>query len=1089
VPATPYRGIHPFRYADHAIFFAREEETRLLAALAAVYRGVFLYGDSGSGKSSLVSAALLPRAYKLGFAPVRVRVQPRAGEELVIEPIVRSDDGTDVLPCVLAPEGDGSSRIVLSIADFEARVRAATEEHRPVLVFDQFEEILTLFEDADAVASRGRLAEMIVRLLREPLPVKVLFVFREDYLGRVKQLLAACPELVDHALRLGAPSADELEAIIRGPFERFPGRFGRELDAELAERLRAALAERFGIGEVSLSEVQTVCLRLWQSSDPAALLGEKGVQGILEDDLGEALDALPTELRAAAVALLGQMVTSAGTRNVISADDLRQHVQEEDEEIAPRLLDEALDRLERDSKLVRRERRHDVYLYEITSEFLVPWISKRSEELRREQERQRERHRFRVLGSIAGGLLVLVALVAALAIWALGQRAEAREQADKSTSRELAARATTVLNADPGLSLALAQRGVSKAPTDQAKSALRQAVLGFRELKVVQVGQPVDGADLSPDGRRAVSASEDGRVRIWNLRTGRPVLTVTAHRGKARAARFSPDGRTVASGGADGTLVVIDVSTGRRHVVVRNPNTIAYRVAYSRDGHRIAAGYSDGTIRIAATRGSRRVRVLRASRSGVFGVALSDDGTRVAGAGLDGTVWVWDLQGKDRPVLLRGSRHEVTSVSFQPGHAGHLITADARGWLRFWNVERGVQEGKVRAEQQAIFAAQYSRDGRRIVTANEDGAVRVIDAVSRLETAVLRGHTGPAHDVNFSAEGNRVISAGQDGTVRIWDPGMTRVMEGRVTNAAISSDGRRVVAGGARGIVRIWSAATGRLQATLRGHSELSYAWFSPDDRRVLSVSQDDTVRVWRAADGKPLHVFRDHGHHNVYAAAIDHAGRRIVSGGEDNRIVVRDLTGGPPVVLTGHNGAVNSVSFSPDDRLLLSAGGDGTIRIWDAQRAFRPLQVLRGHAGAVSAATFSPDGQKVLSAGVDGTLRVASLHGGDSVVLHGHDGAVDSAAFNPSGTRIVSSGIDKTVRLWDPHGGEPLATLHTYGIRAWSASFSSDGADVLSSGDDSVSLVRCEVCGTTADILKLAAARAGRQLSGRGRQRVLETP
>ena len=1062
----------------------------MLASLAAVYRGVFLYGDSGSGKSSLVNAALLPRADRLGFSPVRLRVQPRRGEELVIEPIVRSDDDTDVLPCVLAPESDGASRVVLSIADFEARVRAATKEHRPLLVFDQFEEVLTLFEGADAIESRRVLAAMIARLAREPLPVKLLFVFREDYLGRIKQLLAACPELVDHALRLGAPSADELETIIRGPFERFPGRFGRELDPALVQRLRAALAERFGLGEVSLSEVQTVCLRLWQSSDPAALLAAKGVQGILEDDLGEALDALPAELRSAAVALLSQMVTSAGTRNVISADDLRQHVQEEDQEIAPHLLDEALDRLERDSKLVRRERRHDVYLYEITSEFLVPWISKRREQLQREQERRRERRRLRALASIAGGLLIVLALVAALAIWALGQRAEAQRQADIAVARELATRAATVLRADPGLSLALARRAVSRAPTEQhAVNALRQAALGFRALKVVQVGQPVNGADLSPDGRRAVSASVDGRVRIWNLRTGRPVLTVTAHRGNARAARFSPDGRAVASGGADGKLVVIDVSTGRRHVVVRNSNGVALRIAYSRDGNRIAAGYTDGTIRIAATRGSRPVRVLRASRSGVFGVALSDDGARVAGAGLDGAVWVWDLHGKDRPVILRGSGRAVTSVSFQPGHAGHLISADERGWLRFWNVDRGVQEGKVRLEQQAIFAAHFSRDGRRIVTANEDGAVRVIDAVSRRETAVLRGHSGPAHDVNFSATGNQVISAGNDGTVRTWDPGMTRVMQGRVTNAAISSDGRRVVAGGARGVVRIWSAATGRLQATLRGHSELSYARFSPDDRRVLSVSEDDTVRVWRAADGKPLRVLRDHGHHNVYAAAIDHAGKRIASGGADNRIVVRDLTGGPPVVRTGHNDAVNDVSFSPDDRLLLSAADDGTIRIWDARRAFRPLRVLRGHAGAVSAATFSPDGRKVLSAGVDGTLRVASLHGGDPVVLRGHDGAVESAAFNPSGTRIVSSGIDSTVRLWDPNGGEPLATLHTFRSRAWSASFSSDGSDVVSSGDDSVWLIRCEVCGTTADILKLAAARAGRQLSGRAQKRVPETP
>jgi hypothetical protein len=329
VPATPYRGIHPFRYVDHAIFFAREEETGRLASLVAVYRGVMLYGESGAGKSSLVNAGLLPEATRLGFQPERVRVQPRTGEEFVVERIAIADDETGLLPSLLAPDDD-SSRIVLSTEAFEQRVRAVCENHRPLIVFDQFEEILSLFEEAGADETRQRIVELIVTLLRGPLPVKLLFAFREDYLGKVKQLLAACPELVDQALRLAPPAGNALSTIIRGPFERYPGHFGRELSPGLAERLRTALAERFGAGDLSLSEVQTVCLRLWQVDQPEALLAAKGVQGLLEDYLGEALDAFPPDLRGAAIALLGHMVTSAGTRNVMSAEDLVQRVREDE---------------------------------------------------------------------------------------------------------------------------------------------------------------------------------------------------------------------------------------------------------------------------------------------------------------------------------------------------------------------------------------------------------------------------------------------------------------------------------------------------------------------------------------------------------------------------------------------------------------------------------------------------------------------------------------------------------------------------------------------------------------------------------------
>ena len=294
-----------------------------------MYRGVLLYGDSGSGKSSLVNAGLIPEALALGFEPERLRVQPRAGEELVVQRIATADDKEDVLPSLLAVDEDSSVRTVLSIDAFEARLQEVCDGHRPLLIFDQFEEIVTLFDEAELEEPRRSLIELFVRLLHGSLPVKLLFSFREDYLGKVRELLAACPELVDQALRIAPPTADTLPTIIRGPFERYPEHFARELSPALTERLVTVLGERFGAGELSLSEVQTVCLRLWQSDSPEALLEAKGPQGLLEDYLGEALEEMPEQLRAAAIALLGQMVTAAGTRNVISADDLFDGVRSE----------------------------------------------------------------------------------------------------------------------------------------------------------------------------------------------------------------------------------------------------------------------------------------------------------------------------------------------------------------------------------------------------------------------------------------------------------------------------------------------------------------------------------------------------------------------------------------------------------------------------------------------------------------------------------------------------------------------------------------------------------------------------------------
>ena len=242
------------------------------------------------------------------------------------------EEEEEFLPSVLALDDESSARTVLAMNVFEERVCAAGERNRLLLIFDQFEEIVTLFDEAGTHDAQQRLVELLVRLLRGSLPVKVLLSFREDYLGRVKELLSACPELIDQALRIAPPAAEALPTIIRGPFERYPGHFARPLAPALADRLVTVLEERFGTGDISLSEVQTVCLRLWQSDNPEALLAEKGPQGLLEDYLGEALDGMPTQLRPAAIALLAQMVTSAGTRNVISAGDLIQRVKEQEGE-------------------------------------------------------------------------------------------------------------------------------------------------------------------------------------------------------------------------------------------------------------------------------------------------------------------------------------------------------------------------------------------------------------------------------------------------------------------------------------------------------------------------------------------------------------------------------------------------------------------------------------------------------------------------------------------------------------------------------------------------------------------------------------
>jgi hypothetical protein len=389
VPDAPYRGIEPFRYVDKDVFFAREGVTRRLLRRVVVYRGVMLYGDSGTGKSSLVNAGLAPAALDEGYHAERVRVQPRPGEEFVVERLTARTEPLEYLPSALV-HGDLPRR-VFSVSELRTALDTAAREHpdhNPLLVFDQFEELVTLFEEASVSQRRTgkdtqqKIVELIGELLADDArPIKVLFVFREDYLAKIADLLCAHPEVLDRYVRVTYPSADAIPEIVQGPFKKFPGHFGRELGPEIAERLSSLMDERAGGAGISLSELQIICLRLWKDENPEKLLTRNGLQGILEDHFSGALEGMDADVRYAAVALLGRMVTRSGARNVVSEDDLITHVRNEDG-VPSTTLKKALRALREDSRLIRREVRHEVAFYEIVSEFLAPWIRAKREQLR-----------------------------------------------------------------------------------------------------------------------------------------------------------------------------------------------------------------------------------------------------------------------------------------------------------------------------------------------------------------------------------------------------------------------------------------------------------------------------------------------------------------------------------------------------------------------------------------------------------------------------------------------------------------------------------------------------------------------------------
>jgi hypothetical protein len=474
VPESPYPGIEPFRFMDQQIFAARNDEIWDLQSSITIYRAVLVYGDSGTGKSSLINAGFIPKILDEDYVPDRLRVQPRAGKEIKVERILTSGgERTSFLPSTFAKD-ETTASFEISIEAFMSRLmefkNTASQrrafEKSPILLFDQFEEFITLFEEAmrgeqnqqalEAAECQKKILDSLITLIKdEELPVKILFIFREDYLAKLNILFEHCPKLLDQYLRLLPPHVDNLKQIIRAPFEKEelrsqfvkakPDEGHSELTDELAEEIAAELAKRNEGGRVNLSELQIVCRKLWESTDPVSLFKNEGIRGLLEQYMSSAVSKFPEDLRDAAVALLGHMITSSNTRNIISQDDL---INREKDNFSRECIERTLRALI-ESKLVLREPRRNVYFYEIVSEFLVPWIKEQQaarqaflERRKLEDEaakqlalanRQKRRQLFISL------VVVLFLVLGIIAVFLWRQNAESRRSLQEARNDQLKA--------------------------------------------------------------------------------------------------------------------------------------------------------------------------------------------------------------------------------------------------------------------------------------------------------------------------------------------------------------------------------------------------------------------------------------------------------------------------------------------------------------------------------------------------------------------------------------------------------------------------------------------------------------------------
>ena len=455
-------------------------------------------------------------------------------------------------------------------------------------------------------------------------------------------------------------------------------------------------------------------------------------------------------------------------------------------------------------------------------------------------------------------------------------------------------------------------------------------------------GGDVLSCAFSPDGSRIASGSLDDTLRIWDRASG-ALLHAIDHEGWVTACAFSPDGRETLSA-AFGKLRRWETATGKlieEIDAVWRDERISVCV-YSPDGRSLLSASTDGRIRI-WDRTSGALAATLESSGNIDGCAFSPDGSRIASTGYR-TLCLWDRASARLVARFAGPAEAVWAAAFTTDGEGVLASSGPTLVLR----ERAT--GKLvrtfGAGTSVVTACAVARDGTEVLAASRDGSLRLWDRESGTlvrEFTQERGAPGGkerpggwVHACAFSPTGREVVSASEDGKLRLWDRAagsLVRTFEGhtgQVTACAFSPDGETILSASADRTLRLWDRATGQLLQTLEGHTgAVTACAFSPDGTEALSGSQDFTLRLWDVATGRALRKLDAHGLW-IRACAFSPDGRDLLSASDDKTLKLWDRASGKLIrTFAGHTLGVTACAFSPDGEVVLSASQDRTIRLW----------------------------------------------------------------------------------------------------------------------------------------------------------------
>jgi WD40 repeat protein len=1118
---NPFKGLEAFQQTDAAFFFGREtlidkclnrlrqdRPTRFLAVV----------GASGSGKSSLVRAGVLPalRAGKL-----------RGSDTWRIIIFTPGSNPIDALSQRLAPLLEGQEASTLSklfnesidyLHPFVERVlKDAPPEAKMVMVIDQFEELFTRSGETER--------EIFIRLLQAAVTrkggrISIIITMRADFFDRLSRY-PALAELFEQENMVIATemSPAELLRAIEGPARAV----GLTYDPpNLAQRILDDVVRQPG----SLPLLQYALKELYLRRDGIKLTAKAyeeigGVQRALarhaEDTYNELNAAQQAIMRRLLLRLIEVSELGEATRRRVDRADLtfRDVPAEAVEEIIE-ILTSADTRLITTNFQIRPNSAQSAptILVDIGHEALIrewdrfkAWVAEDKENLRLSSELLQSATDWASAKRDKAYLLTGNRLARA-EIWL--------DEADATSLQREFIQVSIKENEErerlerERLERELVLRRRSQNRLRIALSFLAIGLLASLILSLIAVGAQAQAVSAEQQARDALEGAEIARAEA------------VANELQARSLALASNAGRALSDNLNELAVLLAVSANELVNAPPQSQRILAEVAY--------------------TPGTRFLFDLQGVQ--VLALAISPDETLAAG-GVGNAIIVWDTETGDELFRLSGTNqtghtNRVRSIAFNP--EGTLIaSAGADGRIVIWDVATQTQSARWEAHTGGANTLAFSpRDGQLLLSGGEDRLINLWNPLTGALVQNYTGHSGAVNSVAFNNDGTLFASGSDDDRVGVWSlaDGFIKFLIGH-TDDVLSLDfsptaASRLLSGSADNSVVLWDvlSTTG---STIRGftqHNEAvnGVAYF-PNGREFISISEDTSILMWDLTANTVLNSFNDHDA-PVFAIAISGDGEMMFTGADDGVARLWDLKNSEQtIVFSGHQssdvrlGTVVGV-YGKDDLTVLSGSYDGTLRLWSRAtgltiQEFRghtdlvydvalasdnttalsasaddkailwdtntgtPIFELIGHEIDVLSVAYLPNNQQVVTGDENGAIILWDISGTEATVIRqfgpkvgkddvGHTAQIYDIAISPDGTQILSASGDQTLLLWDIATGSVLGEYKGHGSSVRSVAFNSEGTLAVS-GEDNGGVIIWNV----ADVSLNARDRVVRRITG----------